>query len=53
MNENQIYDLIGKYLAGEISEKEKEEFLVWLDESEYNAKEFELHTDASLYGDVI
>jgi transmembrane sensor len=43
MTSEQMYDLIGKYLAGELSEEEKEKFQVWLNESEGNKQEFELH----------
>ncbi len=45
MKGNLIYDLIGKFLAGEISEKEKVKFQTWLNDSERNKQEFELHND--------
>jgi hypothetical protein len=46
MKQKYIYDLIGKYLADEIDEKEKEIFESWLRKSEENAKEFALHQKA-------
>lgn len=46
MKGNDIYDILGKYLAGEISEKEKIIVQNWLNESKSNAQEFELHKKA-------
>lgn len=46
MKQNHIYDIIGKYLANEIDEKETEIFKSWLEKSEENAKEFTLHQKA-------
>ncbi len=46
MKGNHIYEYIGKYLADEISEKDKLKVQKWLNESERNAEEFELHKKA-------
>ena len=46
MKGNHIYELIGKYLADEVSEKERVIVQNWLNESERNAREFELHKKA-------
>ncbi len=46
MKGNHIYEIIGRYLADEISEKEDKIFQNWLNESESNAREFKLHKKA-------
>ncbi len=46
MKEIEIYDILGKYLAGEINKKESEIVHNWIDESPLNAKEFEFHKKA-------
>lgn len=46
MKGKDIYDLLGKYLADEISEKEKIIVQNWINESERNAQEFEFHKKA-------
>lgn len=43
IKENHIYEIMGKYLAHETTEKENEIFLNWLNKSEDNSKEFEIH----------
>ena len=46
MHRDKIYEIIGKYLAGEATEIERNEFLNWIKDSDKNAKEFELHKNA-------
>lgn len=43
MKGNNIYDIIGKYLADDIDDKEKEFFESWLNQCEENSNEFNLH----------
>lgn len=43
MKLNQLYEIIGRYLAGEISPKEQDILDQWLAESEKNVRELELH----------
>jgi len=42
-NQDKIEELLGRYLAGDVSEEEKSEVVSWLDKSEKNRNEFELH----------
>ena len=46
MKGNHIYEIICKYLANEISDKEKLKVQRWLNESESNAEEFAFHKKA-------
>jgi ferric-dicitrate binding protein FerR (iron transport regulator) len=41
-----MHELIGKYLAGEVTVREREEFLQWIENSDENKKEFELHRNS-------
>ncbi len=43
MKSNHIYDIIGKYLADDITPKEKAIVESWLNESEENVRELDLH----------
>ena len=46
MNSDKIYDLLGKYFAGEVSKEEKTDVLNWVNVSDENKKEFELHKNS-------
>ena len=46
MKRNDIYNILGKYLANEISDEEKIIVQNWLNESERNTQEFEFHKKA-------
>jgi transmembrane sensor len=46
MKQNHIYEIIGKYLANEIDNKEKEIIESWLNESEENVRVLDLHKKA-------
>lgn len=46
MKSVKMHELIGRYLAGEVADREREEFLQWIENSDENKKEFELHKNS-------
>lgn len=46
MEQVYMYELLGKYLSGEIGEKDKKAIEEWVGASDHNAKEFEMHKRA-------